>query len=411
MLRAIVFLFILLCGLASAAQARTYVAENNQAVELLQQGRYVEGIDLLKQSLERVPYDTTIRANLLKSYQAAGREMLKQKRFREVAALLLDAQQFDDRQREFWTMRGYALLRLKRYDEAEIDLQEARGMGQADPNILYLLGQIYYITDRMYEAFDVLESAELHAPADQRIVQMLDKVRRELAVEKEMEKEYSGNFVITFEGGENAELGSDVLDVLEDAYRWFGLKLDHYPEQRVTVILYTQKQFSELTDSPDWAAGLFDGKIRLPVGGISRLNDQVRGLLYHEYAHVVLRDIAGNNLPFWLNEGIAELAEREMYAEPLRMLPLAKQQNRFFPIRALEGSFKNLGSGQIALAYEQSYSFVHFLVDRYGWYEITRLLALLGSGLPLEQALEGSIGSYGVSYAGLERRWKESLVF
>ncbi len=405
------FLLLILLVSPFAAQARTYVSENNQAVELLQQGRYLKGIALLKQSLERVPYDTTIRDNLLKSYQAAGREMLKQKRFSEVAELLYDAQQFDDSQRDFWTMRGYALLRLKKYDEAEVDLQEARGMGNVDPNILFLLGEIYYITDRMYEAFDVLETAELHAPEDQRIVQMLQKVRRELAVEKEMEKEYGGNFIITFEGDESAELGSDVLDVLEDAYNWFGLKLDHYPEQRVTVILYTQKQFSDLTDSPDWAAGLYDGKIRLPVGGISRLNDRVRGLLYHEYTHVVLRDIAGKNLPFWLNEGLAELAEREIYAEQLLVLPLAKKQDKLFPIRALEGSFRNLRGRQIALAYEQSYSFVHFLIDRYGWYEVNNLVVALGAGFSLEQAIERSIGSYGVSYEGLERRWKDSLSF
>lgn len=407
----VVILSLLLLGCPLSALARSYIKENNQAVALLQQGQYLDGVALLKQSLEQAPYDETIRANLLKSYQVAGRMLLKQQRYAEVGELLLEAQQFDDRQRSFWSMRGYALLQLKRYDEAEVDLQEARGMGEPDPNILYLLGEVYYMTDRMYEAFDALESAELHAPDDHRITQMLAKVRRELAVEKQMEKEYGGNFIITFEGDENAGLGSAVLAVLEDAYRWLGLKLDHYPEQRTAVILYSQRQFSELTDSPDWAGGLYDGKIRLPVGGITRLNDRVRGLLYHEYAHVVLRDIAGSHLPHWLNEGMAELAERQVDQAPLEVLPLAKRQDRFFPIRALENSFKNLSGAQVALAYEQSYSFVQFLIDRYGWYEVSNLVVALGTAGSVEQAIDQTIGTFGVSYADLERRWKESLSF
>ncbi len=403
--------FLLLLLSPFAAQARTYVNENNQAVELLQQGRYLEGIALLKQSLERVPYDDTIRANLLKSYQVAGRSLLNQQRFTETASLMAEAQEFDDLEREFWTMRGYALLRLKYYDEAEVDLQEALGMGDPDPHILYMLGEIYYLNDRMYEAFDALESAELYAPADKRISEMLEKVRRELAVEKEMEKEYGGNFVITFEGDENADLGSDVLEVLEEAYIWLGRQLDHYPDVRVPVILYSQKQFSELTNSPDWAGGLYDGKIRLPVGGITRLDTRVRGLLYHEYAHVVLRDMAGRHLPSWLNEGLAEVAEREQDQTPLKVLPMAKEQDKFYPIRSLEGSFRNLSGLQIVLAYEQSYSFVQYLIDRFGWYEVRNLIIEIGTGIGVEPAFERTIGTFGISLEGLERRWKDSLDF
>ncbi len=390
------------------AYTRSYVKENNQGVQLLEQGRYLEGLALLKEAQQRQPYDESIRENLRSAYHLSGQKLVQTKRYEEAIELLYEAQQFDDSQRSFWILRGYSFLRLKRYDEAEVELREAQGMGDPDANIFHLLGQVYYNTDQMYEAFDALESAELYDPDNHAIKQMLEKVRRELAVEKEMEKEYGGHFVITFEGDENQYLGSEVLDVLEDAYNWIGSQLDHYPEQRVTVILYSRRQFSELTNSPEWAGGLYDGKIRLPVGGISTVGAQVQGLLYHEYMHVVVRDIAGLKVPVWLNEGLAEMAERSVHSQPLQVLPDAKQQNMLIPLETLARSFRNLRGTQVSLAYEQSYDLVRFLIDRYGWYNVRELLFALRDNKTFFEAIDAVLGIDSMTYKSLEQRWLEA---
>lgn len=402
---------ILLCWLAtpvSVVQARAYVDGNNQAVELLEQGHYLEAIELLKKSLASVPYNELIQRNLLHSYLAAGQGLMQQKRYAELAELMLEAQEFDDTQRDFWQLRGYALLQLKQYYEAEIELQEARAMGAPDVQILFMLGKIYYNTDRMYEAFDVLESAFLHDPDNHAVSRMLEKVRRELAVEKKMAKEYGGNFIITFDGEQNDDLGRDVLEVLEEAYNWVGLQLDYYSEERITVILYSRQQFSSLTNSPDWAGGLYDGKIRLSVGGISSVNSAVRALLYHEYMHVVLRDIAGKNLPSWLNEGLAEMAHAHINELDLGELVRAREQKKLFRLATLEGSFREYRGHQVSLAYQQSYSAVRFLIDEYGWHHVRDLVFALGAGASITQAIDEVLGGYGVDYQSFEERWRES---
>jgi len=404
----LVLILLLLAVCPHPAWSNSHVEQNNRAAELLHQGNYQEGIELLKKIYSALPYDEQIRRNLSNGYLQAGYSYLQQKRYPEMSELMQEAQEFDDTQRDFWKLRGYALYRLKAYLEAEVELQEARAMGEPDVQVLYLLGEIYYATDRMYEALDVLESARQYDAENHAVNAMLEKVRRELAVEQEMDKEYGGHFIVTFDGEQNTELGAEVLDVLEDAYNWIGSQLDHYPEERVTVILYSRQQFSQLTNSPDWAGGLYDGKIRLPVGGIDNISDQVRGLLYHEYMHVVLRDIAGKNLPTWLNEGLAELAEAEFGAPDMHLYRQARKQQQLFSLSTLEGSFQQLSGMQVFLAYQQSYAVVRFMLDNYGWQPLRDLLFAFAAGESVQQAFASALGVYGLSYQSFEQHWLES---
>src|SRR5687768_17815699 len=40
-----------------------------------------------------------------------------------------------------------------------------------------------------------------------------------------------------------------------------------YPSVALDVILYSNKQFQDITRAPAWAGGGYDGRIRLPIGG------------------------------------------------------------------------------------------------------------------------------------------------
>lgn len=397
---------LLLCLLSPAwnVAADQLLRLNNRAVELLETGRYLEGLELLKDAYTRSFERQEIRRNLIAAYLASGNFLRQQERYRELAELMVEAQQVDDTQRDFWSLRGLALLQLREPEAAEVELQEARVMGEPDAGILLLLAKAYYQTDRLLEAADVLESAQLFAPDSAGIAQLLAKVRREQAVERDMQREYGGHFVISFDDQHNQQLGGAVLEVLEDAYLTLGSLLDYYPRQRVTVLLYTRQQFSELTDSPEWAAGLYDGKIRLPVGGISRINRYVRALLYHEYMHVILREIAGRNLPTWLNEGLAITAEVESGLDRLGETGFDRE-GELFSLRQLEGPFNRYDGPRSLLAYRQSYSLVSFLVDEYGWHHLRSLLFALSEGGPIAEVFAQAYSLYGLTYLDFENRW------
>ena len=169
---------------------------------------------------------------------------------------------------------------------------------------------------------------------------LLDKVRREWQIEEEMRQEYRGHFQLSFVDGEHASaLASDILETLEDAYVEVGSDLAYYPDVRVPVLLYSHRDYADVTDSPDWAGAVYDGKIRLPLAGMRGMTKRFSAILYHEYMHVLVHFMAGRNVPVWLNEGLAELAGRQIDSTPLTDLTAASESGRLLKWRDLEKPF------------------------------------------------------------------------
>jgi hypothetical protein len=164
-----------------------------------------------------------------------------------------------------------------------------------------------------------------------------------------------------------------------------------------------------LTGSPEWSAGLFDGKIRLPIGGLDQVDDRVRALLAHEFMHLIVREMAGDKTPFWLNEGLAELAARELRQIPFENLAEARDNNQLFALAELEGSFQKIAPQRVGLAYEQSYSFIRYLIDRFGWYPMAELLPLFKRRVSTTAAIKQIFGEYGVDLFLLERDWRRQI--
>src|SRR6185369_13180713 len=115
-------------------------------------------------------------------------------------------------------------------------------------------------------------------PENKAVIESAAKARREAAVESRMNKGYSSMFVISHDEGTKSDLADAVLDVLETAYNRVGSDLAYYPVTRVPVILYTKKDYRVVTAGPEWSGGLYDGKVRLPIGGARELTPVLRGV-------------------------------------------------------------------------------------------------------------------------------------
>ena len=70
-------------------------------------------------------------------------------------------------------------------------------------------------------------------------------------------------FRVLFEGTQQQALGDRVARVLESGYWSIGKTLNSYPSETLTVMLYTNQEFRDLTRAPAWAGGGFDGRIRV----------------------------------------------------------------------------------------------------------------------------------------------------
>jgi hypothetical protein len=212
--------------------------------------------------------------------------------------------------------------------------------------------------------------------------------------------------MVKYEGREKIEAGRIVLRILEDAYAEVGRALSYYPDGEIQVILYSGQQFQEVTDAPGWSGGIYDGKIRIPIGGIEQTTPGLRRTLYHEYTHAVVRAITPR-VPTWLNEGLAQYFEgREIDVRQKEMMRRIAQEGKLPPLSNLEGSFMGLGGDQAVFAYLFSLSSVRYMIDSFGMYRVKGVLEELAAGADTGKAISNSIA---LSYEEFDNSWKRSL--
>lgn len=301
---------------------------------------------------------------------------------------------------------GAACFHLKDDAAAERALKQAQERAPGEKVVHQLLGDLAYRRDDLAGAVAAWEKALEIDPNDAALRGRLERVRKEHSTEKDFNREVTVHFSIKYEGREQIEAGRIVLRILEDAYGEVGRALSYYPDQEIPVILYSNQQFREVTDAPGWSGGIFDGKIRLPIGGIEQETPGLRRLLLHEYTHAAVRQLA-RRVPTWLNEGLAQYFEGRTIdgsaSAALRRMTATGQVPR---LASLEGSFLGLSGRQAGLAYLFSLSATRYMIDQFGMYRVRMTLDELRSGTDTPTAIDRALS---IPLEDFERGWKRSL--
>ena len=299
-----------------------------------------------------------------------------------------------------------ALSAQGKYADAADELEHATTLERDSVHLLQLLGLARYDADRTGDAVTAWKRAMELSP-DPYTERLLHKAERELEVEERSRRKQSAHFILHYQGDAVVvELQQELLATLEAQYRDLASQLNYEPTETIIVILYTQKQFVDITEAPSWAGALNDGKLRIPIRGVTGVNPELERVLKHELTHSFLRSLAGGRCPTWLNEGMAELMEPRSsgtYAQPLAAL---FQQRREIPFSVLEHPFIGFSGSQAQVAYAESLSGVEYLRDRYGMGEVLRMLGNIGSGVDPELALRQSTG---MDYSVFQQRIGEYL--
>jgi hypothetical protein len=224
--------------------------------------------------------------------------------------------------------------------------------------------------------------------------------------EKDFKKNESRHFTIRFKGGENAVAGNLVGILLEEAYLKIGIDFGFYPNDNIEVFLYSQEQFKNITKSPSWAGAVYDGRIKIPIGGITRRTDILEGVLFHEYTHAVVHRLSGGEAPMWLNEGIAQYEEGKRQVVYKDILKTVMKDNKKISLRTLEGSFIGLNREQAYVAYALSLSATEYLIKEFGISVVKYILEGLGEGKAVEEAISSVLY---LSYEEFQKNWWLSL--
>ena len=183
---------------------------------------------------------------------------------------------------------------------------------QVDPALTpasQLLGTMLYEAGDIEGAIRVYDAALVRAPEQARMQARVEEWRKEAALHEGFRKTLGGHFAVLFEGPAEEDAAVAAVDILEGAYDSIGSLLQTFPAEPITVVLYTQQQFRDVTRTPGWSGGLFDGRIRLPVRGGLADRREFERVLTHEYVHAVVHSVAAGGVPAWLNEGLAAALE------------------------------------------------------------------------------------------------------
>jgi len=213
-------------------------------------------------------------------------------------------------------------------------------------------------------------------------------------------------FRLKYDGGVNEPLGSAVIKALSEAHGEFARRLGSSPPDPITVVLQSGARLSD-AGVPDWAEGVNDGEIHVPILGLEALTPGLLRVLRHELAHSFIAARTGGNCPTWLQEGISQWLEGSDPAREDARLAKAAREGRLLPLVSLEGPFGSLNEPDAALAYAQSLSAVGFILKRSHEAGLVRLLSALGDRLPSEEALPVALA---LSYPELQKAWADSLI-
>ena len=298
------------------------------------------------------------------------------------------------------------LLQLGKPAEAVSYAERAARASPQAADAFAILGYVYYKNERYRDAIAAWKKSMALHP-DDKVQELLARVERESKAEAEFRQQQSNHFVLRYEGSQSPDaLRNDILAVLEAQYNTLQRDLGVAPQRNISVALYTQETFFDVTQAPAWSAALNDGKIRVPISGLVSVTPALTRVLRHELTHSFIAQITHSHVPQWLNEGMAQLEEPRSTAPLGARLAALYATEHQVPLNQLEDSFQSYGQEEASVAYAEALAAVECIRANHGMSNLAQLLQRLGNGESAESALRNA--THG-GYAQLEAEIAEYL--
>lgn len=291
-------------------------------------------------------------------------------------------------------------LRQSQFTNALEPLERARHITPDSADVAKLMGWAYYGSNKMDQAvIEWKRSQRLHPDAD--VEHALEKAERDKAEEESYREGETAHFALKYNGSATPDLAHGILHVLEDDFHELESQLDYTPPEPIGVILYTEQSFADITRAPSWAGAINDGRIRIPVQGLTSVTPELARVLKHELTHSFIGQKSHNRAPTWLQEGTAQYMEGRRSTESAGALLNVASQGGVPTLASLEGSWLNLSGSSASVAYAWSLAAVESIVQTGGIGDVSRLLDAIATAPSTETALRDSLHS---DYADLQQQ-------
>src|SRR5260370_1086823 len=168
---------------------------------------------------------------------------------------------------------AYLHLRQSEFKESLDYLDRARRFAPDNADVAKLAGWAYYGLNKLDQAVAEWKRALALRP-DSEVQRALDKALADKQEEESYKENESSHFKLRYNGASEPALAlaRDVLRTLEKHFSAIESELNYTPPDPIGVILYTQDAFTDITKAPAWAGALNDGRIPVPLQGLTAVD-------------------------------------------------------------------------------------------------------------------------------------------
>src|SRR5713226_6822854 len=281
---------------------------------------------------------------------------------------------------------AYLHLRRSEYKQALDYLDRGQRVAPDNPDVPKLTGWAYYGMNKLRQAVAEWERA-LSLKPDAEVQAALDKARRDQQEEENYRENESSHFTLRYSGEAEPGLAREVLRALETHFAAIESELNYTPPEPIGVILYTQQAFADITSAPGWVGALNDGRIRVPVQGLTQLTPELSRVLKHELTHSFVRQKTRANAPTWMQEGIAQWMEGKRSGASAGLLLRVYDAKQAMSLADLQGPWMRLSNELAAYAYAWALANVEYIIQVDGMTDVDRILDRMGGGSTAESAV------------------------
>lgn len=335
-----------------------------------QMGNYEGAVSQLKAALKIQPQDTLTQRNLATALLALGFFKLQKKEVAEAEAAFEESSKLGNQD------ANKALARLKlrqgQIDSAKELLEDLSKSG-SDADSMRVLIDLALSQDEVEQADDLLNRmndmltrpeiakdnsiAELMLFVDSR-KKRLEQKKSFLRVQDAVSRQ---GIDVSYSSAELRPQAEAVARAIESIQSKLSQILGPLPAHaRLRAWLVPTNDFNQITGAPPWAAAVFDGYIRIPVGRTSSGRTVPSAILErlakHETTHAYMYAFCGDLLPSWMGEGLAQIFEgRDVSQSQTELFRTAGRKALQFIEPEMEQPFTEAPSQLVGRLYARSH--------------------------------------------------------
>jgi hypothetical protein len=204
---------------------------------------------------------------------------------------------------------------------------------------------------------------------------------------------------------ETVQMAPGIKKSLQETFGW------SFHFKPTIILMKDSRRFRQMTHNP-LIVGFAIPKKDLVVIDYPRAGNpnNFQNILKHEFCHLFLhKHIRNVSIPRWFDEGVAQWVGNGvmdiLHDQRDALLPKAAFSDQLIPLGALNKEFPG-NTHALRLAYEESRSFIDFIISTHGKSGLLDISELMKENVPLREAF---FKAFGTPLYKIEKEWQASL--